>query len=271
VALIFAADLNPSPPAALSWSERPQAMTTAVAIEIRQLTFAYGDGSNVLHDVSFSVSPGERIALLGPSGAGKSTLLLHLNALLPDPPPSGSDADSAAVLIDGLPATAQNANQIRRRVGLLFQNPEDQLFGSTVGRDVAFGPLNLGLDAGEVQARVERALQEVGLEDFADRDTVRLSLGERKRACLAGVLACQPGCLALDEPFANLDPRGCRRLADILALFTGTLLLATHDLDAVRELADRILVLDDGRLCADGPTTTILQDKQLLTQHGLVA
>jgi energy-coupling factor transporter ATP-binding protein EcfA2 len=246
-------------------------MTTAVAIEIRQLTFAYGDGSNVLHDVSFSVSPGERIALLGPSGAGKSTLLLHLNALLPDPPPSGSDADSAAVLIDGLPATAQNANQIRRRVGLLFQNPEDQLFGSTVGRDVAFGPLNLGLDAGEVQARVERALQEVGLEDFADRDTVRLSLGERKRACLAGVLACQPGCLALDEPFANLDPRGCRRLADILALFTGTLLLATHDLDAVRELADRILVLDDGRLCADGPTTTILQDKQLLTQHGLVA
>jgi len=246
-------------------------MTSAVAIEIRQLTFAYSDGRNVLHDVSFSVSPGERIALLGPSGAGKSTLLLHLNALLPDPPPPASEEATACVLIDGLPATANNANPIRRKVGLLFQNPEDQLFGSTVGRDVAFGPLNLGLDLDEVQARVDQSLEDVGLEEFADRDTVRLSLGERKRACLAGVLACQPGCLALDEPFANLDPRGCRRLADILARFSGTLLLATHDLDAVRELADRILVLDDGRLCADGPTTTILQDRQLLTDHGLVA
>ena len=246
-------------------------MSSAVAIEVRQLTFAYGDGRDVLRDISFSVFPGERIALLGPSGAGKSTLLLHLNALLPDPPRPASSDPVAPVLIDGLAATANNASSIRRRVGLLFQNPEDQLFGSTVGRDVAFGPLNLGLDSTEVQSRVDQALSDVDLDSFADRDTVRLSLGERKRACLAGVLACRPGCLALDEPFANLDPRGRRRLADILARFTGTLVLATHDLDVVRELANRILVLDDGELCADGPTATILEDEQLLVQHGLVA
>ena len=246
-------------------------MISAVAIEVRRLSFAYGDGRDVLRDISFTVSPGERIALLGPSGAGKSTLLLHLNALLPDPPRPASGNGDPAVLIDGLPATAKNANQIRSRVGLLFQNPEDQLFGSTVGRDVAFGPLNLGLDSGEVQARVDRALADVDLDSFANRDTVRLSLGERKRACLAGVLACRPGCLVLDEPFANLDPRGRRRLAGILARYTGTLVLATHDLVAVRDLADRILVLDDGELCADGATATILQDNQLLAKHGLVA
>jgi len=246
-------------------------MTAAVAIEVRQLSFAYGDGRDALRDISFTASPGERIALLGPSGAGKSTLLLHLNALLPEPPRPSSEQDAATILIDGLAATAENANQIRRRVGLLFQNPEDQLFGATVGRDVAFGPLNLGLDPDEVQARVTRALADVGLDSFSDRDTVRLSLGERKRACLAGVLACQPGCLALDEPFANLDPRGRRRLAGILARFTGTLILATHDLDAVRELAERILVLDDGALCADGPAVTILDDDRLLAKHGLIA
>ena len=246
-------------------------MTSAVAIDIRQLSFAYSDGRNVLDDISFHVDPGERIALMGPSGAGKSTLLLHLNALLPDPPQPATHDRPAKVLVDGLAATPDNASRIRSRVGLLFQNPEDQLFGSTVGRDVAFGPLNLGLDADDVQARVDLALKDVGLDSFAHRDTVRLSLGERKRACLAGVLACQPGCLALDEPFANLDPRGRRQLADILARFDGTLILATHDLQVVRELADRILILDNGQLCADEPIDTILGNHQLLRQHGLVA
>ena len=246
-------------------------MTSAVAIDIRQLSFAYSDGRNVLDDISFHVDPGERIALMGPSGAGKSTLLLHLNALLPDPPQPATHDQPAKVLVDGLAATPGNASRIRSRVGLLFQNPEDQLFGSTVGRDVAFGPLNLGLDGDDVQARVDLALKDVGLDSFAHRDTIRLSLGERKRACLAGVLACQPGCLALDEPFANLDPRGRRRLADILARFDGTLILATHDLQVVRELADRILILDNGQLCADEPIDTILENHQLLRQHGLVA
>ncbi|HCK53820.1 MAG TPA: cobalt ABC transporter ATP-binding protein [Planctomycetaceae bacterium] len=246
-------------------------MSSPVAIEITRLTFAYTGGDAVLSDISFSVTPGDRVAILGPSGSGKSTLLLHFNALLPDPPLSAAAAPEVAVTVDGLPATANNANQIRRRVGFLFQNPEDQLFGSTVARDVAFGPLNLGLDSKEVQQRVEQALDDVGLSSFANRDTTRLSLGERKRACLAGVLACHPGCLVLDEPFANLDPRGRRGLTNILTTFDGTLILATHDLTVVRELTDRIVVLDAGELCADGPTQDILADDQLLTTHGLIA
>ncbi len=212
-------------------------MSSPVAIEITRLTFAYTGGDAVLSDISFSVTPGDRVAILGPSGSGKSTLLLHLNALLPDPPPSGAAAP----------------------------------FGSTVARDVAFGPLNLGLDSKEVQQRVEHALDDVGLSSFANRDTTRLSLGERKRACLAGVLACHPGCLVLDEPFANLDPRGRRGLTNILTTFDGTLILATHDLTVVRELTDRIVVLDAGELCADGPTQDILADEQLLATHGLIA
>tara|TARA_B110000014_G_scaffold255596_1_gene237630 strand:+ start:247 stop:1059 length:813 start_codon:yes stop_codon:yes gene_type:complete len=244
-------------------------MPSPVAIQLNHLNFAYAGGGTVLKDISFAATPGERLAVLGPSGSGKSTLLLHLNALLPDPPLAS--ADPATVIVDELPATAKNANQIRRRVGFLFQNPEDQLFGSTVAQDVAFGPLNLGLNPKEVQERVEQALDDVGLGSFADRDTIRLSLGERKRACLAGVLACHPGCLVLDEPFANLDPRGRRRLTNILANFDGTLILATHDLTVVRELTDRILVLDAGELCADAATQEILDDEQLLGKHGLIA
>ena len=246
-------------------------MPSPVAIQLKHLTFAYSGGGTVLNDISFAATPGERLALLGPSGSGKSTLLLHLNALLPDPPLASADPTTATVIVDGLPANAKNANQIRRRVGFLFQNPEDQLFGSTVAQDVAFGPLNLGLNPQDVQERVEQALDDVGLGSFADRDTIRLSLGERKRACLAGVLACHPGCLVLDEPFANLDPRGRRRLENILADFDGTLILATHDLTVVRELTDRSLVLDAGELCADGATQEILADEQLLRTHGLIA
>ena len=238
-------------------------MTHAVAIDVQELTFGYGGGPEVLRDVSFRITPSERVALLGPSGAGKSTLLLHLNALLPEtlPPPSSQS----------LPPVTIDAAEIRRRVGVLFQNPTDQLFGATVGRDVAFGPLHLDLNSDEIQARVTQALIDVKLEAFAERDTARLSLGERKRACLAGVLACRPGCLALDEPFANLDPRGRRQLCDILGDFSGTLILATHDLGLVRELTDRVIVLDGGRLCADAATEVILGDDQLLERHGLVA
>jgi len=246
-------------------------MTPAVAVDVQKLTFGYGGGPDVLSDITFQIAPAERVALLGPSGAGKSTLLLHLNALLPEPLPLPSDAHRAAVTIDGLPATAEHAAEIRRRVGVLFQNPTDQLFGATVGRDVAFGPLHLNLGDTEIQERVEQALADVKLEAFAERDTARLSLGERKRACLAGVLACRPGCLALDEPFANLDPRGRRQLAEILLDFPGTLILATHDLALVRELTDRIIVLDNGQLCADAVAEVILADDQLLKRHGLVA
>jgi len=246
-------------------------MTSAVAVDVQNLTFGYVGGPDVLNDITFRIAPAERVALLGPSGAGKSTLLLHLNALLPEPLPLPSDDHRTAVTIDGLPATPEHAAEIRRRVGVLFQNPTDQLFGATVGRDVAFGPLHLNLDDTEIQARVDQALADVNLEAFAERDTARLSLGERKRACLAGVLACRPGCLALDEPFANLDPRGRRQLAEILTGFPGTLILATHDLALVRELTDRIIVLDNGRLCADAIAEVVLDDVQLLQRHGLVA
>ena len=246
-------------------------MTHAVAIDVQELTFGYGGGPEVLRDVSFRITPSERVALLGPSGAGKSTLLLHLNALLPETLPPPSSQSLPPVTIDDLPATSEHAAEIRRRVGVLFQNPTDQLFGATVGRDVAFGPLHLDLNSDEIQARVTQALIDVKLEAFAERDTARLSLGERKRACLAGVLACRPGCLALDEPFANLDPRGRRQLCDILGDFSGTLILATHDLGLVRELTDRVIVLDGGRLCADAATEVILGDDQLLERHGLVA
>lgn len=246
-------------------------MTHAVALDVHELSFGYGGGPDALCDISFHISPSERVALLGPSGSGKSTLLLHLNALLPEPLPSPSVQPPPPVSVDALPATSEHAAEIRRRVGVLFQNPTDQLFGATVGRDVAFGPLHLDLDPDEIQSRVTQALSDVKLESFAERDTARLSLGERKRACLAGVLACRPGCLALDEPFANLDPRGRRQLCDILGDFPGTLILATHDLDLVRELTERVIVLDGGQLCADAPTEDILGDVQLLERHGLVA
>ena len=165
-------DRGPDPPHCLftSLRPRPTAMTPAVAVDVQKLTFGYGGGPDVLSDITFQIAPAERVALLGPSGAGKSTLLLHLNALLPEPLPLPSDAHRAAVTIDGLPATAEHAAEIRRRVGVLFQNPTDQLFGATVGRDVAFGPLHLNLGDTEIQERVEQALADVKLAAFAERD-----------------------------------------------------------------------------------------------------
>ncbi len=247
---------------------RPEDVPTGVEIGLESLSFGYPGGPNVLSDISATIEAGERVGLLGPSGAGKSTFLLHLNGLLPEPPVTSET--EAQVRINRQPLTVSLASTARQLVGLLFQNPDDQLFHATVGRDVAFGPLHLGLDSAEIEARVTESLAQVGLEDFADRDTGRLSLGERKRACLAGLLACRPGCLALDEPFANLDPRGRQTLLEILKAFDGTLILATHDLDIISRLTDRVLVLDDGMLCADGETAQILGNDDLLKRHGLL-
>lgn len=242
-------------------------MPETPSIDVRELNFRYPGCAPTLRDVCLSVEAGETVAIVGPSGAGKSTLLLHLNGLLPAT--AVRDAEQATVFVNGTPVIREHLASIRKEVGFLFQNPDDQLFCPTVGRDVAFGPLNLGLARDIVSARVSETLEAVGLSGFEDRDTLQLSVGERKRVCLAAVLACQPKVLVLDEPFSNLDPRNRRELSTILKDFEGTQLLATHDLDRVVDLSDRVLLIDEGQLRADGATRTILADRTLMHRHGL--
>jgi len=243
-------------------------MTSAAsAIEVCSLHFAYSTGQTALTEISFSVASGSRTAIVGPSGAGKSTLLMHLNGLLPEPLPR--EKSVASVVLNGLALTRKSAPEIRRRVGFVFQDPDDQLFCPTVREDVAFGPLNLGLDRDAVLARVESSLQLVGLSGYEFRSTLQLSVGEKRRVCLAGVLACRPDVLALDEPFSNLDPRARQSLIGILREFAGSQVIATHDLDLVVELCDQVIVLDDGRVRAAGAVREILSDAPLMERHGL--
>jgi cobalt transport protein ATP-binding subunit len=235
------------------------------AIEIRSLSFNYPDGTAALSGISLSVDEGECVGLLGPNGSGKSTLLHHLNGILPERLP----AQGGAVLIEGTPLAPQNVAAARRRVGLLFQDPDDQLFCSTVREDVAFGPTQLGLPLVEVELRVREALEQVGLSLLAERPPHHLSTGEKRRACLAGVLACSPGILVLDEPTSGLDPRGRRELIALLRTITATKLIATHDLELVVEVCPRSVILDRGRVVASGPTQTLLNDEPLMLAHGL--
>jgi energy-coupling factor transporter ATP-binding protein EcfA2 len=234
------------------------------AIELRDLQYRYPDGAQALRGVSFAVAPGECVGLIGPNGAGKSTLLLHLNGLLPEK----LDGQSA-VLIQGQPITADNALAVRRQVGFLFQDPNDQLFCPTVFEDVAFGPQQFGADAREVQSRVTRALAQVNLAGFEARSPHHLSGGEKRRVCLAGVLACEPSLLVLDEPTSNLDPRGRRDLKQLLREIPITKIVATHDLEFVAELCSRVVVLSSGQVVADGPTVEILSDEPLMLRHDL--
>ena len=247
-------------------------MTSAPAepvLEVRGLSYAYPNGQRALEDVNFSLFPGEIVGIVGPSGAGKSTLLLHLNGLLPlRSGNAASGSNGVAVHVNGLPV-GENLAEIRRLVGFLFQDPDDQLFCPTVRDDVAFGPLNLGLARPDVASRVAESLAAVRLEAYENRSTQQLSVGERKRVCLAGVLACHPVILALDEPFSNLDPRARRTLVDVLRRFEGSQVLATHDLEMAAELCTRVIVLDEGRVRADGPMATILSDRGLMDRHGL--
>jgi cobalt/nickel transport system ATP-binding protein len=235
------------------------------AIELSDLRYAYPDGTVALHDVSLRVAPGECVGLLGPNGSGKSTLLRHLNGILPErlTPRGGS------VAIHGDSITSENVAQIRRSLGLMFQDPDDQLFCATVREDVAFGPQQLGLAPAEVELRVHAALEEVGLVPLGYRPPHHLSNGEKRRACLAGVLACDPTILVLDEPTSGLDPRGRRELIALLRRVKATKLIATHDLELVVELCPRSVILDGGRVIADGPTTTLLADEALMLAHGL--
>jgi energy-coupling factor transporter ATP-binding protein EcfA2 len=227
-----------------------------------------------------SILPGESVALIGPNGAGKSTLLQHLNGLLPGKARSQpihthgtASADreerGPSVWIDGLEVNERNGPDVRRRVGLVFQDPDDQLFSTTVLDDVAFGPLNLGLGRAEAKRIALECLARVDLADAADRMPHHLSFGERKRVCLAGVLACTPTVLVLDEPTANLDPRGRRRLIQILRDLPATKLIATHDLEMGLELCPRSILLDNGLVVASGPSRELLADPGLLDAHGL--
>jgi len=236
----------------------------STAIEITNLKYRYHDGTEALRGVSLRILPGECVALLGPNGSGKSTLLLHLNGILPEKLPA-----NGMVKILGAPITSENLETIRRQVGLVFQDPDDQLFCPTVQEDVAFGPQQLGLAEAEVAMRVDKSLAQAGLAGFGGRSTHHLSHGEKRRVCLAGVLACEPAILILDEPTSDLDPRGRREFKALLRQIPATKLIATHDLELAVELCARTVVLDRGEIVADGATKELLNDEALMLAHGL--
>jgi cobalt/nickel transport system ATP-binding protein len=230
-------------------------------LDVRGLAFAYPDGHQALFGVDLHVHQGERVALLGPNGAGKTTLVHHLNGILL--------AGAGSVAVSGLPVTKPNLLEIRRRVGVVFQDPDDQLFMPTVRDDVAFGPANLGLRGPELEARVVRALDQVGMAEFADRPPHHLSFGQRRRVAVATVLAMEPEILVMDEPSSNLDPASRRELADIVRSLDVTVLMVTHDLLYALELCERSVILSDGVIVADGPTRDVLGDAELMAAHRL--
>jgi cobalt/nickel transport system ATP-binding protein len=232
------------------------------AIKITNLSFTYPDGQCGLKDVNLSIGRGESVALIGPNGAGKSTLLMHLNGIL---------RSASAVSIMDLKVEDSSIRKIRMMVGMVFQDPEDQLFSLSVFDDVAFGPVNMGYTAGEVERRVRRALEQVGMAGYEKRSSHHLSIGEKKRIAIATVLSLDPEILALDEPTSSLDPRGKWALIELLRRLPVTKIIASHDLDLVKSLCSRIVVLDQGMIVADGAAREILGDSELLESHGLAA
>lgn len=234
---------------------------TVPALEIHGLRYRYPDGSAALDGVDLSVRTGERVAVLGPNGAGKTTLVLHLNGIL--------CATEGAVVVEGMTVARENLSEIRRRVGVVFQDPDDQLFMPTVRQDVAFGPANMGLAGDELDLRVQEALEAVGMGAACDRPPHHLSAGQRRRVALATVLAMHPSLVVFDEPSANLDPFARRELADVVVGLGLTTLIVTHDLLYAAELCERSVIMSDGRVVADGPTLELLGDPELLGAHRL--
>jgi len=236
-------------------------MNDQPAVELESVRYAYPDGHEALAGVSLSVRPGERVAILGPNGSGKTTLVLHLNGILT--PTSGT------IEVDGTPVAGPHLAEVRRRVGVVFQDPDDQLFMPTAGQDVAFGPANDGVTGVELDRRVADALELVDMAGARDRPPHHLSLGQRRRVALATVLSMDPSVLVFDEPSANLDPFARRELVDIVTGLAKTTIVVTHDLLYAAELCPRSVILDAGRIVADGPTLELLADADRLARHRL--
>ena len=230
-------------------------------VEAKDLEFTYPDDTHALLGISFRISHGESVAIIGANGAGKSTLLLHLNGYLT--PTSGQ------VRIGDFPLTRETVQEVRRTVGMVFQDPDDQLFMSTVYDDVAFGPLNLGLPLDEVNTSVLKALDIVGVTELKDRPPHRLSSGQKRRVAIATVLSMSPDILVMDEPTSGLDPQARRQLIEMLKTFKHSKIIATHDLDMVMDLCERTIVVDEGRIKADGPTNEIFNNEKLLHESHL--
>jgi len=239
---------------------------SVVSLSVDGLSFAYPDGHQALAEVTLRIERGEKVALVGPNGAGKSTLMLHLNGIL------GGHAhrnDDSPIRVGGMAVTKGNLPVVRARVGVVFQNPDDQLFSPTVFEDVAFGPLHMGLAEADVRKRVCAALEQVGMVDYVNRMSHHLSVGEKKRIAIATVLSMQPEILVLDEPSAGLDPRARRTLINLLRDLPLTMLVSSHDMLMVRDLFPRMVIMDEGRVVADGPTAQLTANTALLEAHGL--
>lgn len=229
-------------------------------IAFRNFSYSYDDGTPALDGVTFSLSSGESVGLIGHNGSGKSTLLMHLVGIL--------EPDSR-VTVGGLPLVRENVRKIRRMVGYVFQNPRDQLFMSTVIEDVAFGPLNTGMDSHEALHAAEHALEAVGLENFGGRVSYHLSGGEMRRAAIATILSMSPEVIVMDEPSSGLDPRAKRDLSSVIRTLPGTKFISSHDLDFIGACTDRIILLNHGKVVADGPAAEILEDRICLETNGL--
>lgn len=242
-------------------SEISEPVNSVPSLDIQGLAFAYPDGHQALFGVNLTVQRGERVAILGPNGAGKTTLVMHVNGLL--------EAQVGTVNVAGIPVVKENFPEVRRRVGIVFQDPDDQLFMPTVRDDVAFGPANAGLRGDELDARVNQALEQVGMLDFADRPPHHLSFGQRRRVAVATVLSMDPEILILDEPSSNLDPASRRELADILLSLGITTVMVTHDLPYALELCPRSVILSDGVIAADSSTRELLMNDAVMRAHRL--